>query len=376
MNNILCEKNFNTKYAYVNNICVDINNIETIDINNLKCKNGHCLIPVCGNIKKHYFRHKNTEDLNNSNKSIWHCEWQGYFEDTEISFPKINENQIMDRRADIFLKKYNKVIEIQHSKISEKEVNNRKNDYTLNNIDTIWVIDGEDSIIIKKLNNSNRIYLEFVKDYWKYESFIEYDFIFIDIDELIYKIYPKNIKSYMTDIENPKSKDEFINNYLKNNIEIWENEIPIQCNMYIKQEGAGNGKTYGIIQMLENDTMYHYNNFIYITKQHSAKNVMYEELIDQTVLEDDSYSEFIDENVDNTPSTYLQALRSDDCARWQDAINSETDSINQMDTFEFVDLDSVRSERLCLIHVGFLELNSTVDIKLDLSSKVLLRRKE
>jgi hypothetical protein len=66
-----------------------------------------------------------------------------------------------------------------------------------------------------------------------------------------------------------------------------------------------------------------------------------EELIDQTVLEDDSYSEFIDENVDNTPSTYLQALRSDDCARWQDAINSETDSINQMDTFEFVDLDSV-----------------------------------
>ena len=66
-----------------------------------------------------------------------------------------------------------------------------------------------------------------------------------------------------------------------------------------------------------------------------------EELIDQTVLEDDSYSEFIDENVDNTPSTYLQALRRDDCARWQDAINSETDSINQMDTFEFVDLDSV-----------------------------------
>lgn len=281
MNNILCEKNFNTKYAYVNNIRIDINNIETIDINNLKCKNGHYLIPICGNIKKHHFRHKNTEDLNNSNKSEWHCEWQGYFEDTEISFPKINENQIKDRRADIFLKKYNKVIEIQHSKISETEVNERKIDYKLNNIDTIWIIDGEESIIIKKLDYSNRIYLEFVKDFWKYESFIEYDFIFIDINELIYKIYPKKIKSHMTDIENPKPKDDFINNYLKNNIEIWSNEEPIQCNMYIKQEGAGNGKTFGIIQMLENDTMYHYNNFIYITKQHSAKTVIFKEFTDQ-----------------------------------------------------------------------------------------------
>lgn len=85
----------------------------------------------------------------------------------------------------------------------------------------------------------------------------------------------------MTDIENPISKDDFINIYLKNNIEIWKNELPIQCNMYIKQEGAGNGKTYGIIQMLENDTMYHYNNFIYITKQHSAKTVIYKEFNDQ-----------------------------------------------------------------------------------------------
>ena len=68
----------------------------------------------------------------------WHCEWQGNFPNTEITFPCI-ENQIKERRADILLKEFNKVVEIQHSKIEKEEVSNRKHDYQLHNIMVDWV---------------------------------------------------------------------------------------------------------------------------------------------------------------------------------------------------------------------------------------------
>ena len=54
-----------------------------------------------------------------------------------------------------------------------------------------------------------------------------------------------------------------------------------QCKLFIKQQGAGNGKTYGIVQMLEDDDKSHYQNFIYITKQHSAKHIIKTEFENQ-----------------------------------------------------------------------------------------------
>ena len=80
----------------------------------------------------------------------------------------------------------------------------------------------------------------------------------------------------MIDVEYPKNKNEFINS-LKNNTDIWSNEDPYQTNLFIKQQGAGNGKTYGIIQMLQDNDKTHYEYFIYVTKQHSAKYVIFEE---------------------------------------------------------------------------------------------------
>ena len=114
---------------------------------------------------------------------------------------------------------------------------------------------------------------EFTSEFWKYESFKCYNYIYIDINSKIYKINPNNVKSHMIDVENPKSKNEFIQ-FLNNGIDIWSNEEPQQCNLYIKQQGAGNGKTFGIIKMLEDDDKSHYKNFIYITKQHSAKHII------------------------------------------------------------------------------------------------------
>ena len=117
------------------------------------------------------------------------------------------------------------------------------------------------------------MYLEFISDYWKYESFKSYDYVFIDINSIIYKINPNKVKSHMIDVENGKTKEEFIES-LKKDIDIWKNDEPEQCNLFIKQQGAGNGKTFGIIKMLEDDDKCHYINFIYITKQHSAKHII------------------------------------------------------------------------------------------------------
>ena len=51
----------------------------------------------------------------------WHSKMQSYFPITEKIFPKI-VNQIKERRADIFIKDNNYVIEIQHSNIDYSEV--------------------------------------------------------------------------------------------------------------------------------------------------------------------------------------------------------------------------------------------------------------
>jgi len=104
---------------------------------------------------------------------------------------KINEKQIENRRADVNIIEHNLILEFQHSKIDLTEVNNRMNDYELHNLKIIWIIDGNNSIKVTNLDYCNRIYLEFEKETWKYKSFISYDYIFIDINQNIYKVYPK-----------------------------------------------------------------------------------------------------------------------------------------------------------------------------------------
>jgi hypothetical protein len=283
MNN-KCNVNFQSNFAYLNNEC--INTIEYVNkyINNnniLKCKNGHELIFVNCKKRNKHFRHKHDVDVGGFPMTEWHCEWQGNFKNTEIDFKKINDLQIKDRRADVLLNELNIILEFQHSKIEECEVNNRMNDYKLHNKDIIWIIDGSESITVSKLNNSNRIYLEFTYDLWKYKSFMNYDYIYIDINSYIYKVYVKYIKNNMIDVELPLKKTDFINKLNNKDDYIYNINIPLQCNLFIKQQGAGNGKTYGLIQMLESNDFLHYKYFIIVTKQHSAKYVIYNEFQQQ-----------------------------------------------------------------------------------------------
>ena len=60
---------------------------------------------------------------------------------------------------------------------------------------------------------------------------------------------------------------------------LWEDDNEIKASLTVRQQGAGNGKTYGIWKSIaENNNK---NTFIIVTKQHSAKNVIKKELEDQ-----------------------------------------------------------------------------------------------
>ena len=275
----ICNISFITQYCYINNKPMYvIDYIKSNHNNKIACQKGHELILVNGKKIKPYFRHKNSCDVGGNYMTAWHSEWQSYFPTTEICF-SCKPEQIKERRADVVLNETT-TLEIQHSKYEREEIDNRKHDYELHNINIIWLIDGNKSINVKELEYSKRVYLEFTSEYWKYESFKSYEYIFIDINSKIYKVYPNEVKSHMIDVENYKSKEEFIVS-LKNGINIWTNEAPEQCNLFIKQQGAGNGKTFGIIQMLEDDDKSNYTSFIYITKQHSAKHIIKTEFENQ-----------------------------------------------------------------------------------------------
>jgi hypothetical protein len=281
--NYSCNKNYTSQYAYIaKDKYIYIDDYKSKYLNSkceLKCLDGHELIYVNGEKIKSYFKHKNIGDTNNKCLSQWHNEWQSNFPKREVRFTKISEEQIKDRRADVILENCNYILEFQHSMIEEEEVNARCNDYRLNNKEIIWIVDGNEGIKVKKLEHANRIYLEFEND-WRYKSFMKYENIFIDIGGLIYQISPNKIKSKMIDVNMPRTK-EYMIECLKNNKDIWMKDESPQCKLLIKQQGAGNGKTYGIIQSLEMDEFLHYKYIIFITKQHSAKQIIKEELLNQ-----------------------------------------------------------------------------------------------
>jgi hypothetical protein len=280
MNNIMCNCNFDSSFAYIINDIDDelINKINISDylLNDLLkaeisdatkflvCKNKNELIKYESIKKKSHFKHKNSNGM-----TEWHKNWQNKFD--------IIEEHIGNRIADAIV--YDTVIEFQHSYISIEEVKQRGIDYLAYNKKLNWIIDCNDSISIYERGD---IYLiKFIKDTWKYEHFISNEFIFLNIDNRLFKINPSLVKSNMIDVREYKLDNEFIESLI-NNVNIWDNSEIIQCDLYVNQRGAGCGKTYESIQLLnKNETFKDKKIFIYLTKMHSAREVIYNELIEQ-----------------------------------------------------------------------------------------------
>ncbi len=254
----------------------------------LVCLNKHELVKVNLETCPH-FRHKNS---NHEGMCEWHKEWQSNFETTEKT--------IGDTRADALCGNY--VLEFQHSNISLDTVKKREENYKAHRMDLLWILDCSDGISVT--NNEESIDIKFIDGHqWKYKNFECCEYIYLDYNSNIYRIKPDRVRSNMYTVSQCKSKIEFIDS-IKSNDNVWNDELE-QCTLYHNQRGAGCGKTYESIQLLQNDPrFFNKETFIYLSKMHSAKEVIFSELKEQSSRGSLDNLEFEDGFEDQTGKQY------------------------------------------------------------------------
>jgi hypothetical protein len=305
-----CDCYFDSQYAYIvrelNDEVLEENKITIVEyleneklqrkVKKLKrylvCLNRNELIKYESNLKRSHFKHKN--EPNGEGMCEWHKNWQSNFE--------ITEEHIGNRFADACVD--NIVLEFQHSRIPKNLIDERKLNYDNHNKELLWIIDCKDSVTIDELEN-NRYMITFNKNQlWKYEN-SSHNIIYLDVDNKIFRINPNKVKSHMYDVNEYKTKEEFIQS-IKNKINIWSNDELSQCVLYHNQRGAGCGKTYESIQLLDKSEIFkHKDTFIFLTKMHSAKEVIYNELKEQYERGDLSNLELPEESNDMVGKQYL-----------------------------------------------------------------------
>jgi hypothetical protein len=202
------------------------------------------------------------------------------------------------RKADILLNK-KRTCEIQHSYISEKEIIDRFNDWSEFGKEIIWLIDGNEGIEFDNLSNGN--YLIKFKQNWRYKSFMKtYKFILLERNGYVFKIELNKIKSGMIELKESKLLNETIE-FLKkkpdNIYDLWSDDNIVKSTLCVHQQGAGNGKTYGIWKSIAENL--DKKTYVIITKQHSAKTVIYEELMDQMKRFENGEEIYHIENIQN-----------------------------------------------------------------------------
>jgi hypothetical protein len=296
----LCNINFQSQYAFVTSTNPGTNNHIVVERHisiaeylrdttlqaevkskdkYLVCQNGHVLGKYKSNVRCSHFRHKRSCDVGGDPMTEWHASWQGCFINTEVEHCKLEGNH-KKRFADVLV--HNNVLEFQHSRISSTEVAERQQDYAAHGRQLNWIVDGSGSVKIERLEYSGTYLVTFTSDFWKYESFMCHDYIYVHLDgDMIVKIHPSCVKSNMIDVRQVLDKETFILS-LKENLVVWDDTPLPQCTLYHNQRGAGCGKTYESIQLLSQDTRFrHKSTFIYLTKMHSAKEIIYKEFQDQ-----------------------------------------------------------------------------------------------
>ena len=224
------------------------------------------------NKKINYFRHKTP--IKNNQMTQWHLEWQNRFD------KKNREIKLGNRRADVMIKDL--VVEFQHSRISQDEVKERGEDYKKENKKIIWIIDGNkergEDYKKERLEISEReqgVFLLYIKTAWIFQNFKSEKYIYINIDDSIYRVQPSH-DMYLC--QKAKNIDEVVNSLKEGDFfDLWrDQEFCQKPILYLNQRGAGNGKTYEIVSMVVEKYPTR-NLFVYLTKTHSAKSIILSE---------------------------------------------------------------------------------------------------
>jgi Competence protein CoiA-like family len=225
----------------------------------------------------------------------WHAWWQSRFAEREVVHPKL-EGCVKERRADAVTDGGALVVEIQHSPIPASEVVQRCSDYARHGKRVVWVVDGNSGVRVRELLTSGNVLLAF-DDFssWKFASFARAassggapGWVYVDcgdVDGRVYRVAPGKVRGRMIDVRMGRARDEFVAALQAGAPEsLWEDdddELP-QGTLYLNQRGAGCGKTYESVQLLTNDPRFaHKTTFVYLTKAHTAKTVILNELVQQ-----------------------------------------------------------------------------------------------
>ena len=239
------------------------------------CSEGHQLIRDKDSTRRPHFRHENPADMQGNNTGKWHLDWQSMFTDCRIEYYlPILPDQIKKRYADIYIESLKQTVEIQHSPPRDS-MDERSRDHELHcGKKPVWVVfcdaTVEDGIMTFRS-----------PDTWQVSAFTFSDFVYYDVKGRIYKVNPRDIRDGQVRVHTSKNKQLFVD-AIKGGRDLWaEEEAPPQFSVEILQQGAGSGKTYGLMQRIPFDFAEKYSTIIFLTKQHSAKEVMFAEFKNQ-----------------------------------------------------------------------------------------------
>lgn len=245
----------------------------------IKCANNHLLHSYESTVRKSHFAHNPPNHNDVHEISNWHLEWTERCIRHNIKTEAPLKTDDILNIADALI--HNMTLEFQHSEYTNKKIKKRTIDHKLHGYDIMWIIDCTDLTI--ELMGAGEIYMmKFIDNKWKYKSFIddEIKYIYLHHDSRIFRISPTDVKSDMVYVNAYMEVDQFIMAIYNNNI-IWnERQIP-QCNLYIKQMGAGCGKTYDSVQLLNNDEKSLFGDkltYIYLTKMKTVVQVIRDEI--------------------------------------------------------------------------------------------------
>ena len=248
----------------------------------IKCANNHLLHSYESSIRKSHFAHNPPNQNDVHETSQWHEEWTARCNDNKIETEVKLITGDIKNRADA--KIHNMTLEFQHSKYSAKRIKKRTINHKTHGYKIMWIIDCTDNTI--EMIRSGEIYImKFIHNKWKYKSFINDDikYIYLHHDTRIFRISPIDVKSNMLSVNAYMDVDQFIMAIYNNNI-TWNEHLIPQCNLYIKQMGAGCGKTYDSVQLLNNDEKSLFGDkktYIYLTKMKTVVQVIRDEIEDQ-----------------------------------------------------------------------------------------------
>ncbi len=153
-------------------------------------------------------------------------------------------------------------------------------DYELHHRDLVWIVNGNmgrAQVFDTPLSHILRVWPP-----WLYTSFKGLSRIFMEVDEFVYRIRPDDVKGGCIEVRNRVSRAQFVEALqTQTHDQLWDDAPLPHRQIYWKQRGAGNGKTYQSVRMIADPTFAGKDVFLYFAKVHSAREVIFDEFMAQ-----------------------------------------------------------------------------------------------